>query len=440
MNKSIARRLSRRLFWRLLGIFVSLDITIAIIFGVSVAVYCERQAVSEIAFRRIDESSGVIIPEGAFKLPEPIRWIFPEATRDARRVITRHSYAVYSGEGQAVFFNIGAVIDVAQGAFIALAICELITLIDKSVKNSHLIHRSLDPIWELTQAAETLGRVTADAGRPPDMSALEGALERIDASKLDTRIELDATQTELQGLAAAINEMLDRIRAAYSAQIRFVSDASHELRTPIAVIQGYANLLDRWGKNDEKTLQESIDAIRAEAASMTSLVEQLLFLARGDNNTIELSPESFDLFELAEEAARDARLIDTAHEYAVKGAPAVVSADKQLIKQAVRALLDNATKYTDPGGLITLRTDGKDGRAELSVTDTGIGIPDELLPKIFDRFVRADESRARSSGGAGLGLAIAKWIVSRHGGHLEAVSRVGIGTRMTISLKSEEKI
>ena len=317
-------------------------------------------------------------------------------------------------------------------AMVILMLWQLVVLIEKSVKNSRLIHRSLGPIYELTRAAETLGRATNV--RSPDMSAIKGALESIDVSSLDTRIELGSTQEELQGLAAAINEMLDRIKAAYTAQIRFVSDASHELRTPISVIQGYANLLDRWGKNDEKTLQESIDAIRTEAESMKSLVEQLLFLARGDNDTIELEPQPVNLAELIGEIAQDTRLIDQTHEFRVEGWEAVVDADRQLLKQAVRIFVDNAVKYTDPGGTITLKSTINGDRATISVTDTGIGIPDDLLPHIFDRFVRADESRTRSSGGAGLGLSIAKWIVARHGGHIEVLSRTGVGTRMSIVL------
>jgi signal transduction histidine kinase len=114
----------------------------------------------------------------------------------------------------------------------------------------------------------------------------------------------------------AINGMLDRINESYRAQVRFVSDASHELRTPISVIQGYANLLDRWGKNDEKTLQESITAIKDEAANMKDLVEQLLFLARGDNNTTSFSRRS-EPFRACRRGLHDEQMIDTTHRFDV---------------------------------------------------------------------------------------------------------------------------
>jgi signal transduction histidine kinase len=228
--------------------------------------------------------------------------------------------------------------------------------------------------------------------------------------------------------------MLDRINESYAAQARFVSDASHELRTPIAVIQGYANLLDRWGMEDEKALTESVAAIKDEAGSMQGLVEQLLFLARGDSNRIPLVRERITLPGLVEEVADESRMLESGHEFKVSGEDVAVLADRALIKQALRALVDNAVKYTDHGGDITISTARDGGFARLSVSDSGIGISPDVLPHVFDRFVRADESRARATGGAGLGLSIAQWIVSRHSGHMEALSREGIGTRITLVL------
>jgi signal transduction histidine kinase len=266
------------------------------------------------------------------------------------------------------------------------------------------------------------------------MAAFAKGLDRIDAARLDTRIPLEGTQRELRELALAINGMLDRINESYKAQARFVSDASHELRTPISVIQGYANLLDRWGKDDRKTLDESVAAIKEEAEGMRVLVEQLLFLARGDSDTVELERERIDLGELAIEVIAEMRMVDGTHEFLSKLDPAPAMADRQLIKRLIRILVDNAVKYSDRGGEISLSSGISEGYAKVSVTDNGIGIKPDILPRVFDRFFRADESRARSTGGAGLGLPIAQWIASVHGGALEALSRVGIGTRMTLWL------
>lgn len=142
-----------------------------------------------------------------------------------------------------------------------------------------------------------------------ELEALAGELSKINATHLDSRIDLPGTQKELKTLAKAINDMLDRVNAAYSAQMQFVSDASHELRTPIAVIQGYAALLDRWGKDDPEARQEAIDAIRSESDAMERLVEQLLFLARGDNDTQPIRPQLMDLTAVAEDVLREEQMI-----------------------------------------------------------------------------------------------------------------------------------
>ena len=229
------------------------------------------------------------------------------------------------------------------------------------------------------------------------------------------------------------------VERAWQEQQRFLSDASHELRTPIAVIQGYANLLNRWGKDDPATRQEAIDAIRQEADSMKELVEQLLFLARGDNDSMHIEMETFDLTEVAAEVLKETGMIDQTHTFSARWEGAVpVCADVGLTKQALRILVDNSIKYTPAGGHITLSAALRDGMARLSVQDEGQGIDAGSLPHVFDRFYRTDQSRARQTGGTGLGLAIAKWIVDRHGGWFEVVSRVDVGTRITFLIPLKE--
>ncbi|MDO4865785.1 MAG: ATP-binding protein [Clostridia bacterium] len=260
--------------------------------------------------------------------------------------------------------------------------------------------------------------------------SLEHAIEQIDIGD-----RLSTGDKDLQGLEDAINDLLARMHAAYQQQAQFVSDASHELRTPIAVIQGYVRMLDRWGKDDEKVLEESIAAIKTETDHMKVLVEQLLFLARGDSGRQKLNPEPLDLSELAREVLGEYRMIDAAHQWRegqLEAAP--VSGDPALLKQAVRVLVDNAVRYTPEGGSIRLSAAARDGEAWLEVQDSGIGIEAQDVPRIFDRFFRADPARARSSGGTGLGLSIAQWIVERHGGHFEVTSRAGIGTRIKVCL------
>ena len=307
--------------------------------------------------------------------------------------------------------------------------------------------RLLKPLDKIAQAAQRLtdengARRAAERAQQERMMRSDGGVDEAKFHDLEEAIgqidigdRLSTGDKDLQGLEEAINSMLARMHAAYRQQAQFVSDASHELRTPIAVIQGYVKMLDRWGKDDEKVLEESIAAIKAETEHMKTLVEQLLFLARGDSGRQQLSPEPMDLSALMAEVLDEYRMIDPAHEWRQGSmTPAPVSADPALIKQAARILVDNAVRYTPEGGSIRLSAGTVDGRAFFEVQDGGIGIAEEDVPRIFDRFFRADPARARASGGTGLGLSIARWIVERHDGHFEVISRPELGTRIRVVL------
>ncbi|WP_040214420.1 sensor histidine kinase [Clostridium polynesiense] len=260
-------------------------------------------------------------------------------------------------------------------------------------------------------------------------------VKNITINKIDTRLNTGGTQDELKDLAMTFNDMLNRLQRAYEVQNQFVSDASHELRTPIAVIQGYANMLQRWGKEDEKVLEESIEAIKTESDNMKDLVEKLLFLARGDKNTQSINMNEFPLNELIEEVLKDTRLIDENHEIqCFRNKKINLYADPKLIKQCLRIFIDNSIKYTPDGGVISISSYEEGGEAVLAIKDTGIGIDEKDLPNIFNRFYRADKSRAKQTGGTGLGLSIAKWIVMKHKGSIQVDSALNKGTKVIIRL------
>jgi two-component system, OmpR family, sensor histidine kinase ArlS len=345
---------------------------------------------------------------------------------------------VFENEKVTATYHLGTVLEEYLDPFYVLLILEALILLMGIGKGRRSIRRILRPLTEMSKQAQSLSTATAK-GLPADemkrLRELAGSISNIDATKLDKRLSVDGTQSELKDLANAINSMLNRIDEAYRSQVRFVSDASHELRTPISVIQGYVNLLDRWGKNDEATLQEAIDAIKSEAESMKELIEQLLFLARGDNETLHMDLEIFDCSEMIEEIFKETQMIDSLHTFRIKNnTQAFVSADRQLMKQALRILIDNSIKYTPDNGEILVSVTNQDGMVRISVQDNGIGIDPQNLPYIFERFYRSDESRARETGGSGLGLAIMKWIIDRHCGTIEVISRKDIGTRTTILL------
>lgn len=465
---SIVARLNIRLWLGLLSFFIGLNLLLLAAVTANIIYYAEEKvaAVAPYLEGGIDqtaqdlfallgiETAELAAPPQGWVLPKPLQGLVSRETAQAARrfqmlsppeqwdrswntAVEQFVYRVefaQNGRGYALVINLKQPITIGAALLAVVLVSEIIVLISRFFSGAQLIRETLTPLTELAKQAESLN-VEQGPLSLEEMKALAGKLDAITAAKLDTRIDLEQTQDELKGLAAAINGMLDRINEAYRSQARFVSDASHELRTPIAAIQGYANLLDRWGKHDPQALQESIDAIKEEAANMKELVEQLLFLARGDNNRMPLQIERIDLADTAQTVVKEARMIDGGHDFVVDVESAFVEGDPGLIKQALRILVDNAIKYTPAGGEIKVAVKQQGDQVRMTVQDNGIGIPPEAVPYIFDRFYRADESRARSTGGTGLGLSIAKWIVERHGGHFEVLSREDVGTRITIVLR-----
>ncbi|WP_017413846.1 sensor histidine kinase [Clostridium tunisiense] len=281
------------------------------------------------------------------------------------------------------------------------------------------------------------GRVSKKLLLP--VKKMNETIENISAQDLNTRLNVSGSKDELKDLAKTFNDMLDRLQRTYEAQNQFVSDASHELRTPIAVIQGYANLLDRWGKEDKEVLDEAIVAIKSEAEAMKTLVEQLLFLARSDKHTQKVEMVDFKVNELIGEVVKETKLIAPKHKILnIHNEEIIINGDRSLLKEALRVFIDNSIKYTEEQGVIKINSYVKGKKLVLEVEDTGAGISKEDLPFVFDRFYRADKSRTKESGGTGLGLSIAKWIIIKHKGQIEVHSKVGHGTKITILLPLKE--
>lgn len=290
-------------------------------------------------------------------------------------------------------------------------------LIISSVRSANkMSHKHLKPIRIMTEQVK-------------DMSA----------NNLSTRLNLSGTKDELKDLAYTFNKMLDDIQKSYEREKQFVSDASHELRTPIAVIKGYAGMLNRWGKDDPAILDESIQAILGETDNMHSLVESLLFIARNDKGALKMDKTAFNFSDLFTEIVKETRLIDSQHKISETIESEIMihgSADK--LKQALRIFIDNSIKYTPDGGNIKLSLRRSNLHTMIVISDDGIGISKEDLPNIFDRFYRADKSRTKMKenqhGGTGLGLSIAKIIIEQHGGKIHVDSALNEGTTFTLFL------
>jgi len=315
---------------------------------------------------------------------------------------------------------------------IPLFILQVLILLGQLCFGARRVRRRLKPLYEMAQTAEKISTQMQYDGEK--FQTLETAISRISPDETD---RLETGDKELANLEQAINNLLERMRESYRQQSRFVGDASHELRTPIAVIQGYVNMLDRWGKEDEKVLEESIAAIQSESIHMQRLVEQLLFLARGDIGQIQIEEKEIDLVDMLQEVFEESKMIDETHAYRFDPPeiPVKAKGDVGLLKQVARIITDNAAKYSEAGTEIILRT-GKnpDGTIYFRIQDEGAGMKGNDVPHIFERFYRSDSSRTKSTGGTGLGLSIAKWIVDKHGGHFDVLTWEGLGTRITVTL------
>jgi signal transduction histidine kinase len=249
------------------------------------------------------------------------------------------------------------------------------------------------------------------------------------------RIEVDRVETELGQVAQALNSAFDRLHESLERQQRFTADASHELRTPLSALSTEA----QWALSRERSAEvyrESLAACLRSADRMRSIVERLLALARAEARAEAPRAVAVPLDELVRRVADDLAPLASRRRLRVSIAaePVTVQGDPDWLTDAVTNVAANAIQYNVDGGQVRLTLERRDGKAELSIADTGVGISAADLPHIFDAFFRADPARSREAGGAGLGLALAKAIVERHGGAIRCDSRPGEGTTVRITL------
>lgn len=251
------------------------------------------------------------------------------------------------------------------------------------------------------------------------------------ADDLSRRVPYTDRGDEVGVLARAFNQLLERLESLFLTQQRLLADVSHELRTPLTAIRGNVDLMRRMGEADP----ESLKTIQEEAERMSRLVGDLLLLARVDAGGLPLERNKVELDAVFFEVYRQVNLLDKAVDVVVVEIDQVcVIGDADRLKQLLWNLIGNALKYTPSGGQVKMSLSKADGWAKLSVEDSGVGIPQEDLPYIFDRFYRVDKARNRQQGGAGLGLAIAQWIAKAHGGRIEVESTIGEGTAFHVLL------
>ena len=265
------------------------------------------------------------------------------------------------------------------------------------------------------------------------ISNMINTMEDIERSGVPKKITIhNETRDELQTMANTFNRMIDRLEENYEKQSQFVSDASHELKTPLTIIKSYANLLRRHGMKDKEMADEAIQAIHSEATRIQKMTETFLDLASLEKE-VDLEMNLVNLVSLCQSILKQLKHVYkreiTLH---FEESPILIMADELKIKQVIIILLDNAIKYSN--NKIDVFLEKIEGNAIVCVEDHGIGIPQEEIENIFERFYRVDKARSRETDGSGLGLHIAKRIVKLHKGEIKIKSKEGVGTKVILLL------
>ncbi len=291
----------------------------------------------------------------------------------------------------------------------------------------------LEVVGLLAVACGAAGGVLISRSALRPVEEISREVRRLGPESLGARLPVQGPADELHRLRETFNDLLVRIEAARRRQTEFIADASHELRTPVAIIEGYVTLLLRWGWNEPTVLAESLDVIARESRWLARLVADLLTVTRLDSEPAG-AQLPVDLAAIGREVVADARPLAPGLEIteAYQPVPEVLG-DRGRLRQLLFILLDNAIKYTPAGGTIALTLAPAGNWVQLTIHDTGVGIDPAALPHVFERFYRADQARART-GGSGLGLAIARGITGVHGGMIDIRSARGEGTTVEVRL------
>ena len=293
-------------------------------------------------------------------------------------------------------------------------------LIGASAGGYWISRRALQPVDDISQAAN-----------------------RISIENLKNRLQVPETGDQLQRVSETLNAMLARLDASVERMKQFTADASHELRAPVSLIRTTAEVAMLRDRPPEE-YREALSQILEESERTSKLVDSLMMLARADSGKEDLERVEADanaiLQEAAEQGERLARNRSLDFRVSVPNESLPVVADSEALRRALLILIDNAVKYTPDGGRVEVSLDRKDGHALIAVADTGIGMAEQDIPHIFDRFWRADKARSRAQAGVGLGLPIARWIVAMHRGEISVTSAPGKGSRFEVTIPLAKEV
>ena len=305
---------------------------------------------------------------------------------------------------------------------------------DQALDNFRLIEKQVLPL--LVILASLLGYWLSGRALAPVSRIIEAA-EKIGVRDLASRLPVPKAQDELRRLTETVNAMLSRIELAVQRIQQFTADASHDLRTPLSLIRTNAELALRRPRT-ENEYRETLERILGASEETTQLIDALLTLARADLGAAQLEPRCFDVTPVLHKSAHKAAFLalekGLAFSESLSEQSLCLHADVAAIERLLLALLDNAVKYTPSGGHVQFRSRREGESICIEIEDTGMGISEQDLPRIFDRFFRADQARSGEVPGSGLGLSIARWVVDSHEGAMEVSSRLGQGSLFRVRL------
>jgi heavy metal sensor kinase len=305
---------------------------------------------------------------------------------------------------------------------------------DRAIDGFRVVLYSIAPLFLVLAA---LGGYWMSRRALAPVDEIIHAARRIGVTSLSERLVVPRTGDELERLAGTLNEMLARLDASFQRIIQFTADASHELRTPISVMRTNAEITLRKPRS-ESEYREALSQILHETEKLSHLIEQLLEVARADSGVTALHLVRTNLNETLQKACRQARVLAEAKQLTaaehLPDEPLWIQGDPAALERLFLIFLDNAVKYTQPGGRIDVQLTSHDGIAITEIRDSGIGIAEEDISHIFERFYQADRSRSRENGGSGLGLAIGRWIAQTHGGDIGVESEISRGSSFRIQL------
>ncbi|WP_129726113.1 HAMP domain-containing sensor histidine kinase [Ectobacillus funiculus] len=311
------------------------------------------------------------------------------------------------------------------------------------IRNTEIFDKFIDTVFLVMLVAGVGGLILSFLGGTiiakqllTKVQIITDTMHRIRQNGLMERVPISKNNDELAKLGILFNELMDDMEQSFMQQKQFVEDASHELRTPLAIIQGHLSMLNRWGKNDSIVLEKSLQASLKEVERLNGLVAELLELSRAESDQTKVAIEPASVDETIERAAKNFQVLHPTVSFSkqLKAEGTTIHMSARHLEQVIVILLDNAVKYSRAGQqLVRIESLLKEGNVHIRVSDKGIGIPAADLPFVLNRFYRVDKARTRKQGGNGLGLAIAKRLVNKYGGHIALDSVEGEGTTVSLS-------